>query len=182
VAFDFFEVVRVEPRRDAPSEIKALRGRTGCILGKSAEEGQEPTIYAVDLDGVEEGWSIDARDLVSTGGFRRREDYYDGSSIRVSPAGELRSSYQPRRFAQVTDGLSVEVLSFVVLGHWRHANGNEQWCLDYLDDAMGEVRDDDCFASEEEAVQAANREFDLEAASWQDGWPGSFGADWSSGH
>ena len=89
VSFDFFEVVRVEPRPDAPEAIQGQRGRIGVVLGKSAEEGQEPTSYAVDLDGVDDGWSIDARDLTSTGDFRRREDYYDGTSIRVSVRGEL---------------------------------------------------------------------------------------------
>ena len=87
--FDFFEVVRVEPRPGSDAELEALRGRIGAVLGKSAEEGELPTSYAVDIDGLDEGWSIDAEDLVSTGKFRRREDYYDGTSIRVSVDGEL---------------------------------------------------------------------------------------------
>jgi len=89
MAFEFFEVVRVEPSAEAPDEVQRLRGRVGAVLGRSAVEGQEPTSYAVDLDGVDDVWSLDAWDLVSTGQFRRREDYYDGTSIRVSPRGEL---------------------------------------------------------------------------------------------
>ena len=58
--FEFFEVVRVEPHEDAPSEIKGLRGRVGAVLGMSREEVDDPTSYAVDLDGLDEGWSIEA--------------------------------------------------------------------------------------------------------------------------
>jgi hypothetical protein len=107
------------------------------------------------------GWVIATRDLVVTGNVRSRNDYYDGSSLRVSPDGELRSSYSPLRFAQVLDRPEHEVVSFVVLGHWRHADGREEWCLEYLDDVRGEVRHDDYFASEADAVDAANREFGL---------------------
>lgn len=87
--FAFFEVVRVQPRAGAPPGIQRLRGHIGAVLGISAEDGQEPTGYAVALDGVEDGWFIDARDLVSTGEFRPRTDYYDGTSIRVSSHGGL---------------------------------------------------------------------------------------------
>jgi hypothetical protein len=171
MSFDFFEEVLVQPRPDAPPDVRALRGRLGCVLGKSSEEGQAPTGYAVALDGVDDGWLFDARDLVSTGKARSRKHYYEGSSIQVSPDGELRSSYTPERFAQVLDPPEHEVVSFVVLGHWRQADGREQWCLEYLDDVCGEVRDDDYFASEAEAEDAANREFELDVSSWRGGAP-----------
>jgi hypothetical protein len=93
--FEFFEVVRIEPRPDTPAEIRRLHARIGAVLGKSAEDGQEPTSYAVDLDDVEEAWTIDARDLVATGQFRKRGDYYDGTSIRVSVCGELIDWTEP---------------------------------------------------------------------------------------
>ena len=63
--------------------------RVGAVLGRSAEEGQEPASYAVALEGGDECWSIDAQDLLSTGEFCAREDYYDRTSIRVSVRGEL---------------------------------------------------------------------------------------------
>ena len=48
MAFALFEVVRVEPRHDAPADVQSLS---------------------------------------STGEFRSRDDYYDGTSIRVSRDG-----------------------------------------------------------------------------------------------
>jgi Immunity protein 31 len=87
--FSYFEVVRVEPRAGSSRELEALRGRTGAVMGWSNAEGSDwPTAYAVAIDGLDETWMIDIASLVSTGELRTREDYFDGSSIRVSPAGE----------------------------------------------------------------------------------------------
>jgi len=88
-SFEFFEVVRVEPRPGSDPALEALRGRIGAVLGKGAEDGELPTSYAVAIDGLDEVWSIAPEDLVSTGQFRRYEDYYDGTSVRVSVDGEL---------------------------------------------------------------------------------------------
>jgi len=85
---EYFEVVRVEPRSDARPELEALRGRVGAVLGISAEEG-EPRAYAVCLDGMDGTWMIQASDLSSTGEVRQRQDYYDGTSLRVSVNGRV---------------------------------------------------------------------------------------------
>ena len=89
MGFEFFEVVRVEPRPGAASWVQALCGQVGAVLGQSRDEGQEPTAYAVSLDAGECTYMFDAGDLVAMGEKRTREDYYDDTSIRVSERGEI---------------------------------------------------------------------------------------------
>jgi hypothetical protein len=85
VSFDFLEAVRVEPRPDC---FAAIQRRIGAVLGKSVEEGQEPTSYAVDLDGVDElVEGCAGPDL--TGKLRHRDGYRDGTSLRVSERREV---------------------------------------------------------------------------------------------
>lgn len=81
-AFDFFELVSLEPP-PAPH----LSGRTATVLARSrAEDGTEA--YALTYDEEPETWMADGERLHSTGQRRRREDFYDGTSIRVSPESE----------------------------------------------------------------------------------------------
>ncbi len=90
MAFELFEEVRIEPRRDAEDDVTALRGRIGVVLGVSQEPGHPPAGYAVSVDGLDETWCFDPDDLASTGNMRSRSDFYDGTSIRVGRDGELR--------------------------------------------------------------------------------------------
>lgn len=85
-SFQLYEIVRVMPATDDDAELEGMRGRIGAILGNSGEE--PPTSYAVMIDD-DECWWLAPEDLEATGVFRRHEDYYDGTSIRVSPDGEL---------------------------------------------------------------------------------------------
>lgn len=88
--FTYFEVVRVEPRVGSDAELEELRGLVGAVLGWSADASSRwPRAYVVHLDELDRSWTLDADDLVSTGDVRRREDYYDGSSVRVSGDGEV---------------------------------------------------------------------------------------------
>jgi hypothetical protein len=81
-AFDFFEVVWVEPP-PAPH----LSGRTATVLGRSrAEDGTEA--YALTYEDEPETWMAEGDRIQSTGQRRRREEFYDGTSNRVSPEGE----------------------------------------------------------------------------------------------
>jgi hypothetical protein len=90
-------------------------------------------------------------------------------------------TYEPQRFAQVTEMPDWDVLSYVVLGRWLYSDGRVEWCLEYLDDRMGEVRNDGCFRDEADAREAAQREFGIGENDWREGWPGSFGRDWTNG-
>ncbi len=60
--------------------------------------------------------------------------------------------YEVRLHAQVREEPSWEKLSFVLLALWRHTNGHNEWCLDYIDAMHGPVGDDDSFDSEEAAL------------------------------
>jgi|GEM_PF-3029658 len=80
---DFFEVVLVCP----PADDRGV-GRHGTVLGRSrGDDGAES--YAVYFDDVGETSMIARSDLEPTGERRPREDFYDGTRIRVSDNGEL---------------------------------------------------------------------------------------------
>ena len=87
--FDFYEVVRVEPRSGSHPELAGIAAASARSSASPLDEGQRRVAYAVSIDGADQTWAIDGRDLVSTGEFRRREDYYDGTSIRVSVDGKV---------------------------------------------------------------------------------------------
>jgi hypothetical protein len=53
-----------------------------------AEEGGQWS-YSVSIESRGTSWSVFTSDIMSTGEVRRREKFYDGSSIRVSKDGEL---------------------------------------------------------------------------------------------
>ena len=78
--FEFFEVVRIEA---TPADFEHLQGKTGPILGK-AEGDDGRWIYSVYLEDDGGAFSMNEDDLSSTGRFVKREDIYDGTSIRVS--------------------------------------------------------------------------------------------------
>jgi hypothetical protein len=82
--FAFYEVVVVHSSRP---ELREIAGERGVILGMAEEAGQWSYAVSVESSGI--CWSLGASDIKSTGEVRRREDFYDASSIRVSKDGRL---------------------------------------------------------------------------------------------
>ena len=82
--FSFYEVVVIESVRP---ELREIVGKRAVVMGMAEEAGQWS--YSVSLESCGVSWSVRADDIRSTGQFRRREEFYDGSSIRVSKDGEL---------------------------------------------------------------------------------------------
>jgi hypothetical protein len=82
--FDFYEQVRVIA---ATSARRKLKGRTGYVLGRSADS-RGRWGYAVLIEDVGETWDFVEHQLRSTGEFAKRKDFYDGSSVRVRVGGD----------------------------------------------------------------------------------------------
>lgn len=82
--FAFYEVVIVESSRP---ELRDITGERGVIMGMAEETGEWG--YAVMLESSGVCWSVVATDLKSTGQIRKREDFYDGTCIRVSKDGQI---------------------------------------------------------------------------------------------
>jgi hypothetical protein len=78
--FDFYEVVQVAS--EAGPKI-SLKGQTGAVLGRAQSDDGMSWTYAVRIDSTGICWSFDEDELLPTGLKRKREDFYDGSSIRV---------------------------------------------------------------------------------------------------
>ena len=82
-SIDFFAVVLVRPFASDRSV-----GRRGTVLGRSrGEDGGES--YAISFEDTGETELVARSDLEPTGERRAREDFYDGTRIRTSSAGEL---------------------------------------------------------------------------------------------
>lgn len=81
-SLEVFEVVRVRPGgADNPAS------STGTVLGRArGDDGAE--LYAVWFDDRAETSMVALFDLEPTGERRPREDFYDGSHLRVSRRGE----------------------------------------------------------------------------------------------
>ena len=77
--FDFYEQVTIVGPRAATHK---LRGQRGYVLGRAADEHGRWS-YAILVESQEKTWQFAEKELRSTGHFGRREDFYDGSSIRV---------------------------------------------------------------------------------------------------
>ena len=68
-------------------ELREIVGERGVVMGMAEEAGQWSYSVSIESRGV--SCSVRASDIKSTGQFRRREEFYDGSSIRVSKDGRL---------------------------------------------------------------------------------------------
>jgi len=77
--FDFYDVVRINSGRKALAEIN---GQNGSILGM-AENDQGQWTYSVHMLETEESWSVMENELVATGDKMKRDDFYNGASVRV---------------------------------------------------------------------------------------------------
>jgi hypothetical protein len=82
--FAFYEEVIVEP---AGSGLEEIAGELGVVLGV-AEDGERWS-YGVSIYSSGVTWTVTESDLKSTGRKRKREEFYDGTSIRVSQRGRL---------------------------------------------------------------------------------------------
>jgi hypothetical protein len=81
-ALDFFEVVRVDDPATTPTT------REATVLGRATGDDGIPW-YAVAFDTESDTVMVPGAWLRRTGRTRRREDFYSGISIRVSPDGHL---------------------------------------------------------------------------------------------
>ena len=85
--FGFYEIVEV--RDTVGTRDQGIAGKMGAVLGIAKPDTADGTItYAVQLKGSSDACSVDERDLVGTGQFAGRDEYYTGDSIRVTQSGE----------------------------------------------------------------------------------------------
>lgn len=90
--FDFYEKVRVQSPDPSRSHLK---GEVGVILGRVKTDDQESFLYAVSIDSSGQTWSLFEYELESTGQWAKREDYYDGSSVRIHVDHRGRGAVPP---------------------------------------------------------------------------------------
>jgi hypothetical protein len=82
--FAFYEVVIIQSSRP---ELREIAGEHAVIVGTAQEAGHWS--YSVWIESRGTTWSLGASDIRSTGEIRKREEFYDGHSIRVSKDGQL---------------------------------------------------------------------------------------------
>jgi hypothetical protein len=82
--FEFFTIVRII------NSSADIQGQEGVVLGKAQNEAGIWS-YAVSLYSTNTTWSFTHNELEDTGRKDKAENFYDGSSIRVSQKGEIKS-------------------------------------------------------------------------------------------
>jgi hypothetical protein len=92
--FDFYEQVRISTTDVGKTH---LNGRCGVVLGRTETERGDSWYYAVDVDEEVEGWCFYEQELEATGRRFAREDFYDGTSIRVHVDEHGRGEIDPER-------------------------------------------------------------------------------------
>jgi hypothetical protein len=84
--FDFYEKVIIITTTDPA--LSEINGELGAVLGRAyGEDGRWS--YAVSIYRTGRCWSCMEDDLRATGTFDRSETFFTGSSLRVSPRGEV---------------------------------------------------------------------------------------------
>jgi Immunity protein 31 len=78
--FEFFEKVRVH---STARENACVTGQIGAILGR-VETEDASWYYTVHIYSTQTSWCFFENELLATGDHARREDFYDGWSIRVN--------------------------------------------------------------------------------------------------
>lgn len=92
--FDFYEKVRICTSDPAKSHLK---GEIGAVLGRTeTEDHPAPFLYGVCIDSLGRVWSFFENELAPTNQWAKREDYYDGSSVRVRVDERGRGEVVPR--------------------------------------------------------------------------------------
>ncbi len=77
--FCFYEIVTV---KNPQEKIKHLLDLEGAILGRAnGEDGSWN--YSVHIYSLGESWYLEEHELVSTNRFDNRENFYDGTEVRV---------------------------------------------------------------------------------------------------
>jgi hypothetical protein len=79
-AFDFYEVVTIS---SIDPQLQDIVGNEGVVLGR-AESSDGSWTYAIKVSNVKEVWMVPHDALGATGRKLSREDFYDGSSLKVS--------------------------------------------------------------------------------------------------
>jgi hypothetical protein len=77
---EFFAEVKIHSNDAALSE---LDGAIGVVLGRSQNEETGAWGYAVYIEGHDDVWDVPSEALQPTGRMRSREDFYDGTSLKV---------------------------------------------------------------------------------------------------
>jgi hypothetical protein len=87
--FDIYEEVRIQTSDPAKSRFNS---ELAVIVGRTETEDGTSWYYTVDFLSTKRGWCFYENELESTGRKYRREDFYDGSSVRVRVDEEGRGS------------------------------------------------------------------------------------------
>lgn len=82
--YSFYEVVNIKPERPSLSKIEGL---SGTILGMAQNENGG-WIYAVHIFDTDDSWDIREAEIVTTGKFMKREDFYSGESLIIDVDGK----------------------------------------------------------------------------------------------
>lgn len=84
--FSFYENVLIGEDDTIPPEI---RGKEGVIMGMTNGSNQN-YFYSVSIgEASSESWILEEKHLTSLLFFSEREDFYDGTTIRVSKDGKI---------------------------------------------------------------------------------------------
>ncbi len=78
--FDFYQEVLVCTNE---AERLRLNGKVGVVLGRSNSEDGKIWYYVLSFKDEPETWYFGEGELEPTGKWFSREDFYDGSSVRV---------------------------------------------------------------------------------------------------
>lgn len=78
--FEFYGVVEVVAGRPM---IGAVVGHRGAVIGKAQNEETGAWSYSVSMLESRESWSLRENEIVSTGLYMTRQDFYDGSSVKI---------------------------------------------------------------------------------------------------
>jgi hypothetical protein len=92
--FEFFEKVRVTATDAAKCH---MNGRVGTVLGRTLTDDETSWLYAVSIELEENTWSLLEDELESTGEYSSRDEFYDGTSLRVRVDEKGRGTAVPKK-------------------------------------------------------------------------------------
>lgn len=72
-----------------------VNGRLGAVVGFTRTEDGTSWYYSVHIYYDDLGWCFYERELETVGEFARREDFYDGSAVRVRVDENQRGNLMP---------------------------------------------------------------------------------------
>lgn len=77
--YDFYERVRVDTQDE---NSLCFNGKVGAVLGR-VQTDEKLWYYTIAIDDQSSTHCFFEHELVATGTFARREDFYDGTSVRI---------------------------------------------------------------------------------------------------